>query len=118
MIRGGYGIFYAAYISEGVGIPQNGFSITPSFTSPNNGLTPAFYWDGGFPQNFNHPPNLTPTVQNGQSAQLVYPRLGGMIPYSQQCNLDRRAPGYRFADGERRIRRKQRHSHLRSQRAA
>jgi hypothetical protein len=87
VVRGGYGIFYAAYISEGVGIPQNGFSITPSFVSPNNGLTPAFYWDNGFPQNFSHPPNLTPTVQNGQTAQLVYPSTGGLIPYSQQYNL-------------------------------
>ena len=87
VIRGGYGLFYAAYISEGVGIPQNGFSVTPSFTSPNNGLTPAFYWDGGFPQNFNRPPNLTPTVQNGQGAQLVYPSSGGLIPYSQQYNI-------------------------------
>jgi hypothetical protein len=87
IIRGGYGIFYAAYISEGVGIPQNGFSITPSFTSPNNGLNPAFYWDNGFPQNFSHPPNLTPIVQNGQTAQLVYPSSGGLIPYSQQYNL-------------------------------
>ena len=87
VIRGGYGIFYAAYISQGVGIPQNGFSSTPSFTSPDNGLTPAFYWDGGFPQNFSHPPNLTPTVQNGQGAQLVYPSTGGIIPSSQQYNL-------------------------------
>lgn len=87
VIRGGYGIFYSAYISQGVGIPQNGFSITPSFSSPNNGLTPAFYWDNGFPQNFSHPPNLTPTVQNGQGAQLVYPDSAGIIPYSQQYNL-------------------------------
>jgi hypothetical protein len=87
VIRGGYGIFYAAYISEGVGLPQNGFSITPTFSSPDNGLTPAFYWDGGFPQNFSHPPNITPTVQNGQSAQLVYPASGGIIPYSQQYNV-------------------------------
>jgi hypothetical protein len=87
VIRAGYGIFFAAYISEGVGVPQNGFSITPAFTSPNNGVTPAFYWDGGFPQNFNHPPTITPTVQNGQSAQLVYPGNGGSIPYSQQYNF-------------------------------
>ncbi|MGH9665065.1 MAG: TonB-dependent receptor domain-containing protein, partial [Bryobacteraceae bacterium] len=87
VIRGGYGIFYSAYINEGIGIPQNGFSTTPSFSSPNTGLTPAFYWDNGFPQNFSHPPNLTPTVQNGQSAQLVYPSNGGTIPYSQQFNL-------------------------------
>jgi hypothetical protein len=87
VIRGGYGIFYAAYITQGVGIPQNGFSTSPSFTSPDNGLTPAFYWDNGFPQNFSHPPNLTPTVQNGQGAQLVYPDSAGIIPYSQQYNL-------------------------------
>ena len=87
VIRGGYGIFYSAYISEGIGLPQNGFSATPSFGSPDNGLTPAFYWDGGFPQSFTHPPNLTPTVQNGQNAQLVYPASGGLIPYSQQYNV-------------------------------
>ncbi len=26
VIRGGYGIFYSAYINQGVGIPQNGFA--------------------------------------------------------------------------------------------
>ena len=35
------------------------------------GLTPAFYWDGGFPQNFSHPPLISPTVANGQSATIV-----------------------------------------------
>lgn len=87
VIRGGYGIFYSAFISQGTGIPQNGFATTASFTSQDTGLTPAFYWDGGFPQNFNRPPNISPTVQNGQSAQVVYAGNGGTIPYSQQWNL-------------------------------
>ncbi len=87
VVRGGYGIFYKEYISQGVGIPQAGFSISPSFSSPDAGVTPAFYWDNGFPQNFNRPPLISPTVANGQSASLVYPSSGGMIPYSQQWNL-------------------------------
>ncbi|MDQ2901682.1 MAG: TonB-dependent receptor, partial [Acidobacteriota bacterium] len=73
VIRGGYGIFYSSYINQGVGIPQNGFATTASFVSQDTGVTPAFYWDNGFPQNFTHPPNISPTVQNGQSAQVVYP---------------------------------------------
>ncbi|MGI8991977.1 MAG: TonB-dependent receptor domain-containing protein [Bryobacteraceae bacterium] len=87
VIRGGYGIFYSAYIDEGIGRPQNGFSTTASFVSQDTGVTPAFYWDKGFPQNFTHPPNISATVQNGQSAQVVYPGSGGTIPYSQQWNL-------------------------------
>ena len=87
VIRGGYGIFYAAYIDQGNGRPSNGFSSTASFSSQDAGLTPAFYWDNGFPQNFNHPPNISPTVQNGQTAQYVNTQTGGTIPYSQQWNL-------------------------------
>jgi hypothetical protein len=87
VVRGGYGIFYSAYIDEGIGRPSNGFSSTASFSSQDAGVTPAFYWDGGFPQNFNHPPNISPTVQNGQTAQYVNVATGGQIPYSQQWNF-------------------------------
>ena len=87
VVRGGYGIFYKEYINQGVGIPQTGFSITPVFASADNGLTPAFQWDNGFPQNFNRPPLILPTVANGQNAQLVEPQTGGSIPYAQQYNL-------------------------------
>ncbi|MEO8126411.1 MAG: TonB-dependent receptor [Bryobacteraceae bacterium] len=87
VFRGGYGIFYAAYIDQGVGRPSNGFSSTASFSSQDAGVTPAFYWDNGFPQNFTHPPNISPTVQNGQTAQYVNAKTGGQIPYSQQWNL-------------------------------
>jgi hypothetical protein len=87
VVRGGYGIFYAAYIDQGVGRPSNGFSSTASFSTQDAGVTPAFYWDNGFPQNFTHPPNISPTVQNGQTAQYVNVQTGGQIPYSQQWNV-------------------------------
>lgn len=87
VLRSGYGIFFLEYIDGNVGRPQNGFSITPSFGSSDTGLTPGFYWDAGFPQNFNRPPTISPTVVNGQGAQVVERSTGGIIPYSQQWNL-------------------------------
>ncbi|MEX2263738.1 MAG: TonB-dependent receptor [Bryobacteraceae bacterium] len=87
VVRGGYGIFYKEYINQGVGIPQTGFSISPNFASADNGLTPGFYWDNGFPQDFNRPPLISSTVANGQNAQLVEAATGGTIPYAQQYNL-------------------------------
>ena len=86
VFRGGYGIFYLEYVDGNVGRPQNGFSITPTFASADNGLTPAFNWDSGFPQNFNKPPLISPTVVNGQNAQVVERSTGGVIPYAQQWN--------------------------------
>jgi hypothetical protein len=87
VVRGGYGIFFGEWNEQNNGIPQTGFAFTPSFTSPNAGLTPAFYWDGGFPQNFNHPRIITPTVANGQVIQLADRKTGGELSYSQQWNL-------------------------------
>lgn len=87
VLRGGYGIFYKEYINQGVGLPQTGFSITPSFGSPDAGLTPAFNWDGGFPQNFSMPPLISPTVANTQGASIVERKTGGTIPYAQQWNM-------------------------------
>jgi hypothetical protein len=87
VLRGGYGIFYKEYINQGVGIPQTGFSISPSFASADNGTTAAFYWDGGFPQDFNRPPLISPTVANGQNASIVEAATGGSIPYAQQWNV-------------------------------
>jgi hypothetical protein len=87
VLRGGYGIFFKEYINQGVGIPQTGFSISPSFGSADAGVTPGFYWDNGFPQNFSRPPLISPTVANGLGAAIVERATGGTIPYAQQWNL-------------------------------
>ena len=56
-----------------MGLPQAGFSALPSFVTGDNGITPAFNWDNGFPQNFAHPPNLSPYQLNGFAGTVVLP---------------------------------------------
>src|SRR5262249_55678682 len=58
-----------------------------SFASPNAGVTSAFNWNGGFPQNFPHPPVISPSVQNSQAAQMNIRSWDGVWPYSQQWNF-------------------------------
>lgn len=76
VIRGGAGLFYSDFIDRGLinrGIPNTGFSTTASFATGDNGITPAFNWDNGFPQNFSRPPDLSPFQLNGQNATVVLP---------------------------------------------
>jgi hypothetical protein len=76
VIRGGIGVFFSDFIDRGLpsrGVPNTGFSTTASFSSGDSGITPAFNWDNGFPQNFLHPPNLSPFQANGQNADVVLP---------------------------------------------
>jgi hypothetical protein len=49
---------------------NQGFFTTVSFASPG-GNTPAFNWDNGFPQDFNHPPFIDPTLMNGESGATI-----------------------------------------------
>jgi hypothetical protein len=52
-----------------------GISATPNFNTPN-GFTPAFNWDNGFPA-FSPPPDLDPTIKNGQpGADYIDPSFG------------------------------------------
>lgn len=73
VIRGGTGIFYADYINQGLGMPAFGFSTNASFSTGDAGVTPAFNWDGGFPQNFPRPPITDTTAANGQGVTTVLP---------------------------------------------
>jgi hypothetical protein len=88
VVRSGYGLFYYGIMDRtSLGIPANGFNTSASFSSPNAGVTSAFNWNGGFPQNFPHPPIISPTVQNSQSAQMNIRSWDGTWPYSQQWNF-------------------------------
>ncbi|MEX2264336.1 MAG: TonB-dependent receptor [Bryobacteraceae bacterium] len=87
VVRGGYGIFYHAVNRQGILQSADGFNAFPQFASADNGITPAFNWDTGFPQNFPRPPTLVPDVQNGQNATTLVPARAGTWPYSQQWNF-------------------------------
>ena len=72
-LRGGAGVFFANYNNYNMGLPQVGFSFQPSFITGDNGITPAFNWDNGFPQNFARPPNYSPYQLNGFGGTAVIP---------------------------------------------
>jgi hypothetical protein len=73
VIRGGAGVFFSNYINQGLGLPATGFSTLASFQTGDNGVTPAFNWDDGFPQNFAPPPNFSPYQLNGLGGTAVLP---------------------------------------------
>lgn len=89
VIRTGYGIFYADafYPGWGGGIAQDGFNTTATFSSSNGGITPAFLWQNGFPQNFQRPPVYNSTFLNGQQSPNYRPFNANRLPYTQQWNL-------------------------------
>ena len=89
VVRGGAGVFYSDFIDRGLlnrGLPNTGFSTTASFATGDNGITPAFNWDNGFPQNFSRPPDFSPYQANGQNATVVLPG-DYTLPRKVQWNL-------------------------------
>jgi Carboxypeptidase regulatory-like domain len=99
VIRSGWGIFYtqAFYPGWGGGISLDGFSNTPSFSSTQGGIQPAFFLDQGFPQNFTLPPDIRADYKNGQGI-LYRPVDGNRRPYSHQWNITvDRELGHNFA---------------------
>ena len=88
VVRGGYGIFYAAGEGAGAnGWGAEGFNTSAGFGSPDNGNTPAFMWDAGFPQNFKRAPLFEPGLRNTQNAAVIDWDRSTLIPYTQQYNL-------------------------------
>ncbi|MCW5980749.1 MAG: TonB-dependent receptor [Bryobacteraceae bacterium] len=89
VVRGGYGIFFAQIITQGTGVNglSEGYNVSASFATGDSGLTPAFNWDNGFPQNFPRPPLIDPTLKNTQSANFVDRDRSTLVPYTQQYNF-------------------------------
>jgi hypothetical protein len=89
VLRGGIGIFEGSagdVLENGSRVFSDGFNANPSFPSPNGGVTPAFYIDGGFPT-FQRPPFIDPTLDNGSSISYIQPR-DGTPPRVYYWNVD------------------------------
>jgi hypothetical protein len=86
VVRGGYGLFYGpGNATQGLRSSQQylfGFNAAPSYATTDAGVTPAFYWDGGFPTDWPRPPFINPTVQNGSNVNYIG-RGDGRPPYFQ-----------------------------------
>jgi hypothetical protein len=75
VIRGGYGIIYSPLQYTDFGGNQvQGFSATPTFTSPDS-FSPAFNWDNGFPP-FTPAPITNPSVVNKGNPNYIQSRFG------------------------------------------
>lgn len=90
VVRAGYGIYYAAGNAD-AGLRDSlsetyGFSASPVFTTTNQGATPAFYWDNGFPQNYPKPPFIDPTAANNTNVRTIL-RGDGPPPYIQNWSF-------------------------------
>ncbi|MBL8203384.1 MAG: hypothetical protein JNM09_04085 [Blastocatellia bacterium] len=85
VVRLNYGLSYQAYSLYGRHFGTQGFNTAALFLSPNDQLEPAFTLRSGVPQNFQLPPNLTPTAANGTDADYV--DASGRLPSTQQWSL-------------------------------
>ena len=89
-LRSAYGIYYAlgnanAGLRDSIQM-SNGWIVNPVFTSQDVGVTPAFNWDQGFPQNFTRPPVIDPSAANGNDLRVVG-RNDGRPPYFQNWSF-------------------------------
>ncbi len=74
VIRVGYGIFRIETATgrlNGCNYWCSGFGLQPSYTSTNQGVTPAFNLDKGFPLNPKNPPIFDPSLNNNGSVSLI-----------------------------------------------
>ncbi|MBS1875114.1 MAG: TonB-dependent receptor [Acidobacteria bacterium] len=90
VLRAGYGIYYAAG-NNVAGLRDSlsqtyGYSANPVYTTLDQGATPAFNWDSGFPQNYPKPPFIDPTAANGQDVRVIG-RNDARAPYFQNWSF-------------------------------
>jgi hypothetical protein len=64
VLRAGFGIFFASEKAPGLTPSNAGFTSSPSWSSGDQGITPAFYWDQGFPA-WQAPPFINPGFNAG-----------------------------------------------------
>ncbi len=92
LVRTGYGIFRALSNANAIagtieGSFLQGYQFNQFLTTGNNGITPAFILDQGFPAINVAVPNTDPTQANGSSIDFLNP-TGGKQAYLQNWTLD------------------------------
>src|SRR5512147_1493674 len=87
VVRAGFGLFYQD-LGWNMSTATNsyGFSSTASYSSPNNGVSPAFTVANGFPGSPSLQPTLSPSLVNGQSVNYFSDDVA-LMPYIRQWNL-------------------------------
>jgi hypothetical protein len=90
VLRSGYGIYYAqgnanAGLRDSLSA-SSGFSANPTFQTTDQGVTPAFNWNNGFPQNYVKPPVISPSAANGADLRPIL-RDDGRPPYFQNWSF-------------------------------
>ena len=65
---------------------SSGFSANPTFQTTDQGVTPAFNWNTGFPQNYVKPPVISPSAANGADLRPIL-RDDGRPPYFQNWSF-------------------------------
>lgn len=83
VIRAGYGTFYSNYKPWGFNL---GFYAQPSLRSTDQGVTPAFYWDNGWPQ-WDAPPSMNPGFNSGSSVPWIHLEDLRHLPSSHTWNF-------------------------------
>jgi len=77
VLRGGYGIgnnpLFGAF-TGGFNVPDTGWGARVSAASLDNGVTPAFNWNNGFPPIIPRLPLLDPSLLNGSGVTFIDPK--------------------------------------------
>ncbi|MGH9628979.1 MAG: hypothetical protein ACRD7E_11695, partial [Bryobacteraceae bacterium] len=87
VLRGGAGIYYATVKVPGLGGgANNGFASSPSWNSGDQGITPAYDWDDGFPE-WEAPPFINPGFNAGFSVPWFGADEIAKLPSSSTWNF-------------------------------
>jgi hypothetical protein len=98
VLRGYYGLLYSpmnADFVQGESIPSYGASASVTPTTTNNGVTPAFNWNNGFPDIIPALPSVDPAQLNGSSVSYIGSPSENRPARSQNvgASLERTIPG-------------------------
>lgn len=87
VVRGSYTIIHynggmLGGNADSQGVSLLGYSASPSFSSPDSGVTQAFNLDSGFPS-YTHPPFFDSTLNTGYTTNNNIGMTGGSVTYNR-----------------------------------